>query len=162
MNINADTIELAEVTRGVPSASGYYRSVWFFGDDLVVKRDHSDHGACQAEYERYLTIHDFSFRRNGELFHVRFPETVMIGDYLVMKRVKHEFLKDAWSGECPDKPAGSDYCKRQIHREEHRSGILEEMIASELENRFGILDMHCENFMFDEKTNTFWIIDFAS
>jgi len=162
MTITAENLDLVEVTRKAPSTSGYYRNVWFVGDDLVVKRDRFDNGeACQTEYNNYLEFSDFDFEIDNEVFHVRFPETTMVGPYLIMQRIKHEFLKDMYSRECPDKPAGAYSCSYDDHYENHRSGILERAIETEMDNRYDITDMHCENFMFDRETNTFWILDFA-
>lgn len=162
MTITADHPTIECVVRTLPpSASGWYRNVWFYGD-IVIKCDNGNlMGACAAEYYNYLEFEDFEFERGGETFYVRFPETVMIGEYLIMRKIDFPFLKHADDFGCPDAPIGKTVCNYDEHRDSHRHGILANWIEDELYDRCNISDMHTGNFKFDVYTNTFWIIDFA-
>lgn len=157
-------VEIERICRDeAPSDSGLYRAVWFLGD-VVIKRDNTDGLTNRAEYDFYQNFTGGSFDVLGHSWNVRLPKTEMIGDYIVMERVRFPKLEiDSYSHlscrwEC-------NYCTYNHADWDHESECfgseLLECLDDYMTSEWGIYDIHQGNFMYDIYTRTVWVIDFA-
>lgn len=155
-------VEIERICRtDEPSDSGAYREVWFLGD-VVIKRDNRDGRTNRAEYEFYEQFTGGSFDVLGHSWEVRLPKTEMIGEYIVMERVRFPKLevgaRRTWEWEC-------NYCTYNHANWEHEpecfGNELLECLDYYMTNEWGIYDIHQGNFMYDIYTRTVWVIDFA-
>lgn len=144
-----------------PSDSGMYRDVWFLGD-VVVKRDNCNGRINREEYDFYQEFTEGSFDVLGHSWKVCLPKTEMIGDYIVMERVR--FPKLEIYAQSTDK-LECNYCTYNHADWEHEpecfGNELMDCLDDYMTNVHGIYDMHEGNFMYDIYTRTAWVIDFA-
>ena len=157
-------VEIERICRtDEPSDSGMYREVWFLGD-VVIKRDNTDGRTNQAEYNFYQEFTGGHFTVLGHSWEVRLPKTEMIGDYIVMERVRFPKLEVGAQSPIHGKWE-CNYCTYNHAQWEHESECfaneLLECLDYYMTNAWGIYDIHQGNFMYDIYTRTVWVIDFA-
>jgi len=167
------------------SDSGAYRSVYFFGDDLVIKDDGSgpncDPGwsANHREFQNSKKFKPGTFTdKDGMTINVAFPRTEMVGGYLISERVKFPSGRSAFPCNCNYYDRRSQYWYQRD--EAYRRGGIDEAdkvapvehyvscptatllrIRKVIEKAYGLGDCHGDNWMWDKDTNTAWVIDFA-
>lgn len=160
--LTLDPVEIDRVVRDShPSDSGCYREVWFVGD-VVVKRDDNGGETNGDEMYFYETFTGGSFvTKNGDVWEVRLPQTAMVGEYLIMQRVRYPSLESCWDmGKC-------NFCTmtpddwRYLHEETCFGNNLHRGFSQYMQIEWGLDDMHTGNFMYDIYTRTIWVIDFA-
>lgn len=157
-------VEIERICRtDEPSDSGMYREVWFLGD-VVVKRDNNGGHSNRAEYDFYQNFTGGTFDVLGHSWNVCLPKTEMIGEYIVMERVRFPKLEVMGRDRLTDK-LECNYCTYNHADWEHESECfgneLLECLDYYMTNVWGIYDIHVGNFMYDIYTRTVWVIDFA-
>lgn len=159
-----DEHQIEQVIKAPSDAAGSFRDVWFFGD-IVIKKDKKStihgHSGCVQEYERSKELSDTTFVFRGETWSLRFPQTSMIGDYLIMERIYGESASAEFCKDC--KPT---YYEDGLWSYWEHTG--EDCFTSELDAEvqcvcldLSIYDMHELNFRFDRELRTVWVVDFA-
>jgi hypothetical protein len=157
--------KIKKIVSGEPSTSGYYREVWLFGDIAIKRDDTSDGRINRMEFDNYQTFQDSMFSGEGGPIFIRFPETVMVGNYLIQKRITFRHLDDWDDCQEPVCVEAAQTCntnKQWLAHEECKEGILLKEICRWMRNNYNIHDMHNLNFMWDDDTRTAWIIDFTN
>lgn len=165
MNLTEPKIE--KIVSSPSSANGSFRDVWFFGD-IVIKKDRDNtysNVGCRAEYQNFLKFSkmEATFELDGQKWSLRFPETSMIGDYLIMQRIP---FPDASPEHCDDcEPIEEDFGGGVYYTHGGWGCFLEELeeaVDEACRDNFGIQDMHSLNFKYDIDNRTVWLIDFAA
>lgn len=161
--VGLDPVQIEQVvTSDEPSDSGSYREVWFFGD-VVIKRDDNAGETNRDEMDFYSNFDESkTFDVQGHQWRVRLPQTAMVGEYLVMERVRFPKLETKYSStECNfcepvRQPWGYAMCQDDCF-----GYTLFRNLETFMSNQWNIWDTHSGNFMYDILTRTIWFIDFA-
>lgn len=162
--LTLDPVEIDRVVRdSKPSDSGLFRDVWFVGD-VVIKREGygSDINGDEMYFYDHFTGGSF-VTENGDVWEVRLPQTAMVGEYIIMERVRHPSLEACWdldTGKC-------NFCTMipvdwgYTHEETCFGDSLSHSFAMYMAHEWDLHDMHTGNYMYDIYTRTIWVVDFA-
>lgn len=162
--LTLDPVEIDRVVRDShPSDSGCEREVWFVGD-VVIKRDDAGGETNRDEMYFYENFTGGSFvTKNGDVWEVRLPQTAMVGEYLIMQRVRHPSLEVCWDLDagkcnfCTMTPVDWGYS----HEETCFGNNIYRGLSRYMDHDWGLYDIHPGNYMYDIYTRTIWVIDFA-
>lgn len=148
-------VDITKVQRTIktdaPSASGCQREVWFIGADVVVKKEYSAYaGANAREFgTANLMRADEPIPFSGMNGAVRVPAMVMLTDDIIAaERAPGEHLDLNWK--CWDGHDDGETCDEvcAIYQEVRTIAV-----------RYGVTDVHEENFLWDASTRTAWLVD---
>lgn len=135
----------------VPSASGCQREVWFMGADVVVKKEYSCYsGANAMEFAAANRMRaDEPIPFSGMAGTLRVPAMVMLTDDIIAaERAPGEHLY--LDMDCRMRHDDGATC-------DEACAIFQEVRA--IADRYGVTDVHEENFLWDASTRTAWLVD---
>lgn len=157
MNSITDVKSFLKATRSPSDVNGSTRDVWFFGD-VVIKQNlpsqYNNTNYNQLEYDNYLKFSPATFEHKGATWTIRFPVTLLVGQYLVM-----DFID---LPECINMERCKNSCQTyEEHDDECYDGLLYAIESAAAKN-YGLWDVHEGNYRVDWDTNTIWLIDFSN
>lgn len=158
-----DHHQIEKVVSAPSDDAGSFRNVWFFGDIVIKKdKDNTRIGAgCRSEYNRSKELFDTTFEFRGETWSLRFPETSMVGDYLIMERIYGESASAEFCTDCNPFYENEDGYPYWDHTGNDCFTVELDSIVDEICWGLEIYDMHDLNWRFDRELRTVWVVDFA-